>query len=788
MRHVWKASLFKWVYTGLVFLAVLLVYALPQRPLFNTSYSTVLECRDGQLLSAIIADDMQWRFPSRDRVPEKFSLCIRTYEDRYFFLHPGVNPISVYRALWQNITSGRRVSGASTLSMQTVRLSQMNKPRTLFRKFTETVRALWLEQRYSKDEILAMYTAHAPFGGNVVGLDAAAWRYYQRPAGELSWAESATLAVLPNAPALIFPGKNKELLLKKRNHLLERLHNRGHLDSMSYALALKEPLPGKPYPLPQQAMHLLNRAVRDGHKGERLTTTLDYHLQQQVTQVALHHHTRLLNNHIKNIAIVILDNRNNEVLAYLGNIESPLIGCNNHAVDIALARRSSGSILKPFLYAVMLEQGELLPHSLVPDVPALYGNYRPANFTRRFSGAVEASRALSRSLNVPSVHMLHRYGVARFHDNLKSLGLSTIDRSPAHYGLSIILGGSEVTLWELTYAYSRVSRLLLASADDLELQGPAGAAPAYLLNKREQPFSGGRTLPFGAGAAWHMVEAIRKTNRPEFSTGWKHFYSSPQVAWKTGTSHGNRDAWAVGITPQYTIGVWTGNAQGEGRPQLTGIEASAPVLFHLFELIKPQGWFQKPEKELKPITVCQRSGYKNAALCPQTTTIMAPPKAISSPQCPYHQLIHLDSSKQYQVTTACEEVHNMVREVRFVLPPLMEKYYRYTDPRYKTLPPYKEGCLPRDKSVLHIIYPEPNARIFLPRDITARENKLVMEAVHRSPKQTLYWFLNGQFITETTDNHQVNIAPPSGNHTLFVTDKDGNTHSRNFSIHRSPSR
>ncbi len=434
----------------------------------------------------------------------------------------------------------------------------------------------------------------------------------------------------------------------------------------------------------------------------------------------------------------------------------------------------------------MLEQGELLPHSLVPDVPATYGNYRPANFTRRFNGAVEASRALSRSLNVPSVHMLHRYGVARFHDNLKSLGLSTLDRPSSHYGLSIILGGSEVTLWELTLAYSRVSRLLLASAGDPELWGMADDAPVYLLNRKEQPFCGDHSIPFGPGAAWHMVEAIRKTNRPESSTGWEHFYSSPQVAWKTGTSHGNRDAWAVGITPGYTIGVWTGNAQGEGRPQLTGIQASAPVLFHLMERINPQGWFQKPENEMETITVCRKSGYKYAALCPQTTTILAPPKAINSPQCPYHQMIHLDSSKQYQVTTACEKMQNMTREVRFVLPPLMEKYYRYSDPHYKPLPPFKAECQPHDPGALQIIYPEQNAKIFLPRDITSRENKLVVEAVHRNPRQTLFWFIDGQYITKTTGTHQITIAPESGNHSLFVTDENGNAHNRNFSIHRNP--
>ncbi len=755
-------------------------YSLP-RQLFSDPASTVLLSRDGRLMSAVIADDTQWRFPLMQEVPEKFKTCICQFEDQYFYYHPGVNPLAVGRAAYQNIEAGKRVSGASTLSMQVIRMSRKGRKRNIRQKIIETFLALRLEMSADKDEILALYAANAPFGGNVVGLEAAAWRYYGRPAKRLSWGETATLAVLPNAPSLIYPGKNKDELLAKRNRLLKQLLLHNHLDSSDYQLALLEPLPGAPHPLPQYAMHLLSRLISEGKKGTRIKSTLDYDLQKQVSEIASHHYQRLSANGIRNLSVLILENRENRVAAYIGNV---IDNQSHHGsmVDIITAPRSTGSILKPFLYAGMLEDGLLLPDALIRDVPAVYGNYRPENFNKQFSGAIPASDALSRSLNVPAVHMLNEYGVSKLYHSLEHAGLSTLKYPADYYGLSLILGGAEATLWDLTNAYSLMVKSLLFTNDDNISEEKILQSSEYYYGQKSRLLN--TSTPYHPGTVWHTLKAIQKTNRPGSHAGWQNFYSSPTVAWKTGTSHGNRDAWAIGVTPDYTIGIWAGNADGEGRPGLTGIKAAAPVLFHIFDLIKPKNWFPKPVDNLINIQICSKSGYKASPLCPGTRSVSAPVNGTRSPLCPYHQIIHLDSTGKFRVNSSCESLENIKSEVWFVLPTLMEQYYKSRDPFYKSLPPYKENCENQDEDVLQIIYPEDYAQIFLPRDISSETKKVVFKAVHRDSEAEIYWFIDNEFVCKTKDFHEISVVPRKGRHILNITDNNGISVSRHFTIRK----
>lgn len=780
MRSLIQSKPAKFIYLMLISGMMLWFWHALPRPLFTDPSSTLLESRDGRLLSAIIAEDMQWRFPEQKQVPQKFSICIQEFEDRYFKYHLGVNPLAIGRALYQNIRAGKRVSGASTISMQTIRLSRKGKPRTIGQKIIESLLAIRLEMEYSKEEILALYSSHAPFGGNVVGLDAAAWRYYGRPANDLSWSEAATLAVLPNAPSLIFPGRNKDKLRQKRNRLLKRLLSEKYIDSTTYDLSCLEPLPDKPHNIPQNAMHLLNRCLKNGQKGKRIQSTVDYHMQKQINKLAQHHHKRLSNNGIQNISALIINNSTNEVAAYIGNVADQNEEYGG-MVDIITSPRSTGSILKPFLYAGMIDEGKLLPNALVSDVPAIYGNYRPLNYNHQYTGALPASQALSRSLNVPAVHMLSKYGVPRFHQKLRNLGLSTLRFRPDHYGLSLILGGAEATLWDLTNAYSLLAKTLLyTNKDSADLQSVFHQAR---YNKNEKTGSLiHSTLPYEASSVWWTLEAIQSTNRPSAQAGWKSFYSSPVVAWKTGTSHGNRDAWAIGITPEYTIGIWAGNADGEGRTNLTGIKAAAPFLFHIFDILKPVNWFEIPLGHMQKIEVCERSGFKASPLCPETKHIMVNSRAHRSKACPFHKIIHLDKTKQFRVTTACEEPKDIVTKKWFVLPTLMEKYYKSRNPFYKVLPPFKEGCQKQNTNVLDIIYPENHAEIMLPRDMNKEKKQVIFKAAHRNEEVELFWFIDHYFITKTKHFHEVSVGPEVGNHTLTITDEYGNSISRKFVI------
>ncbi|HTF06514.1 MAG TPA: penicillin-binding protein 1C, partial [Bacteroidia bacterium] len=455
----------KWITAFLILLTVWW-FCLPAK-LFSDPTSTVLLDRDGKLLGAKIANDGQWRFPERTTVPYKFAQCLIQFEDRQFYKHPGVNPVAIFRAVKQNVSNSKVVSGGSTITMQVIRMSRKNPPRTVWQKSIEIVMATRLEASYSKEAILAMYASNAPFGSNVVGIDAASWRFFGRSPEKLSWAESATLAVLPNAPSLIYPGKNQERLKDKRDRLLQRLVEAGIIDQPTCDLAVQEPLPGAPYPLPRLAPHLLDRASKDGHDGEIVESTIDLNLQERVNGVVQRHHSRLRANQIHNAAAIVIDVKTGEALAYVGNTSVPdgfaVAGTSDdhgYDVDVVNAPRSTGSILKPYLYCGMLTDGQLLPNTLVADVPTDIAGYNPENFDLAYDGVVPAHRALARSLNVPAVKMLQQYRVERFHNLLNKIGLTTVTRSPEDYGLSLILGGAEGKLWDLAGAYASMARTL----------------------------------------------------------------------------------------------------------------------------------------------------------------------------------------------------------------------------------------------------------------------------------------------------------------------------------------
>ena len=743
------------------------------RPLFSDPGSTVIESREGVLLGAHIADDGQWRFPDTDTVPEKYKTCLLTFEDQYFYWHPGVNPLSVVRALMQNIRSGKVVSGGSTITMQLIRLSGKGKPRTLRQKLLEISLAIRAELSWSKEELLTLYASHAPFGSNVVGLDAAAWRYYGRSADELSWAESATLAVLPNAPSLIYPGKKNEVLLKKRNQLLNRLQKEGKIDATTNELAQTEPLPERIFAIPREAPHLLSRVMRE-HPGERIVTTLNSELQTHVNDLVRQHLVRLKANEIHNAAVLVMNVEKGEVLAYVGNSPDFGDGLHGEAVDIISSSRSSGSILKPFLYAAMQDDGLILPNTLVPDIPTQIGGFSPQNFNLQYAGAVPASMALSRSLNIPAVRMLRDFSYERFYTLMKRLNFSTLDRPASHYGLSIILGGAEVNLWDLAGAYASMGRLLIRYEKEDGVSWKDDVRhPVYEFKEFSKKISG--PPPLSAGAVWLTLEALLKVNRPDEESGWESFLSSRQLAWKTGTSFGFRDAWAVGLSRDFLVAVWCGNADGEGRPNLTGTTAAAPLMFDVFSLLPAGKWFTPPEDEMKAIPVCRESGYRVGLYCGAADTVMVMQKGLNTEACPYHRLVHLDRTGKWQVSSGCVPVTEMLHQPWFVLPPVIEWYYKKQNPFYRPLPPFHPDC--REASALNVmemIYPRENNQVFIPVQLDGTPGQVILEAAHSSADAVIFWHLDEQYLGQTSGTHQMLIHPLPGRHRITLIDNLGN--------------
>ncbi len=765
--------------------ALLLTYygSLP-RKLFKEPFCTVLEDRSGQLLSARIADDGQWRFPEQEYLPDKFEKAITAYEDKRFWIHPGVDVLALARALRQNIKAGKVISGGSTLTMQVIRLSRQNPPRTFLQKFVEIILATRLELRYSKKEILSRYASHAPFGGNVVGLEAACWRYFGRDSHELSWAEAALLAVLPNNPSLIHLARNRDRLRTKRNALLKNLLHTGALDSMSYQLAVTEPVPQQPRALPRLASHLLDRCMQEGHAGQIVKSTISLDLQLRVEQSVNDHYQQIRANGIHNAAALVLDVQTGETLAYTGNTKSGLD--HEEDVDVIRAPRSSGSILKPFLFAALLDEGKILPKTLIPDVPTLINGFAPKNFSKQYDGAVPADRALIRSLNIPAVYELRDYRYEKFYSLLQQVGMTTLVQPADHYGLSLGLGGAEGTLWDLTGMYASCARTLnnyFEHAGRNRYAKNDFHAPVYqaTIIQHDPPQEVSTCL--SASALWITFETLKELYRPGEETGWQYFNSAKRVAWKTGTSFGFRDGWAIGVNPEYAVGVWVGNADGEGRPGLTGTEAAAPLLFEIFSLLPGNAWFQEPRSELIEIPVCALSGQRPSSNCDKIDTLIVPASGLTSPVCAFHRSVHLTKDGRYRVHADCMPVDGMKTASWFVLPPVQEFYYKARNLYYRPLPPYRKDCAdPSSVAVMELIYPKVNSKIYLPVELNGEVGSTVWEATHRNSSATVYWHLDGQFIGSTHKTHRLVLSPNKGRHLLVLVDDSGEILERSFEV------
>ena len=783
----------------LVFCALILWICLMHlwipKPLISKPYSTLLYTAETSgrevLLGARIASDGQWRFPSGSEVPEKFAVCLTQYEDKRFWYHPGVDPFALMRAVQLNLTQSRVVSGGSTLTMQLARIAQGNQSRTVGQKVIEMLWALYLECSYSKVEILRMYASNAPFGGNVVGIEAAAWRYFGREAKDLSWAEQATLAVLPNSPALIHPGRNRAELKQKRDKLLLRLYEKHILDKTEYELACMEALPEKPLPLPNEAPHLLERLAIEKQEN-RIHTTVDPTLQQQVQRLVNRYVADYRSNHIYNVAALVAGVESGKILAYVGNVtDQNMTTGHGYQVDVITSPRSTGSVLKPFLYAAMLNDGLILPGTLIADTPLNINGFTPQNFNKTFYGAVPAHVAIERSLNVPLVRMLSQYNTGRFMSLLKRLGMTTLRFSEDHYGASLILGGAEGSLWDLSGMYASLARMLshYRSYNGRYDRSDIHPLTPYPIEEKKPIRSVTDTRLadeslLSYASLWFMFEAMSGLNRPEEEADWQQFSSMKQVAWKTGTSYGGRDAWAIGVTPRYVVGVWVGNATGEGRSGLSGVGYAAPILFDIYSLLPDVPWFDQPYDELEEVAVCRQSGHKASAICDEVDTVYIPRTGIATAVCPYHRIVHLSQDGQYRVNSSCESVSRMQERSWFVLPPAQAYYYKNYHVEYQALPPLKPGCEEDQSRQIAILYPEHQAVLYLPKGFSGEREKVVMRATHARSDATLYWHLDDVYLGETRQIHQMACLVEPGNHILTLLDEDGNRRSILFEVRK----
>lgn len=757
----------------IVFAVLLLTYwiiPLPN-PLFQPDYSTVVLDKDGKILRVFLNQDEQWQLPpDSSKIPDKLKTAVIEFEDRYFYYHPGVNPISIVRAIRQNISSSEIVSGASTLTMQVARLMKPKK-RTFANKFVEILQAIKIETRYSKDQILRFYLEHAPYGGNIRGYRAASLRYFGKMPDQLTWAESAMLAVLPNAPGLISPQANPKQLQEKRDKLLLRLKENGIIDNGTFRLAKLEPIPQGSNPIQMHAPHVARLLKKnDQIQNGVIRTTLQKDLQIQTEQLVKQHMDFLTSYGIVNGAALVADTKSRKIRAYVGS-QDFFDFDNNGQVDGVQALRSSGSILKPFLYALAIDNGILLPKTQIQDVPSYYGTFSPSNADETHAGLVTAKEALVQSLNVPAVRLLYTYGTYPFYKFLKTAGLQTLFRSPDDYGLSLILGGAEVTLLDMAMLYCG-----LANGGEF--------APLSLVETHSSQNSPKKHI--SKGSSYLALEMLRELKRPGNEYYWEQYQNQWPFAWKTGTSYGQRDAWAIGVSPEWTIAVWVGNFDGEGNSNLGGARSAGPLLFDIFNSLPKKNenaWFQKPEEDLMTIELCRDTGFKVGLHCPTSLKTSTPYNSKPIKICPYHESIFIAMDEQVQVCSMCWQGMEPEKIPTLNYPPKVVKYLQERGHNIGQTIPHKDGCPAQvEKNMVEILYPEQNTRIWLPRDFGANLQKVTLQAASRGKNRKLFWYVDDRYIGETQSKHAQAITLNQGWHELEVIDTNGNRARNRFYV------
>jgi penicillin-binding protein 1C len=588
----------------LIFAILSLLFPFPQHELEAiraAKLSTLVLDRDGAPLRAFTGKDDSWMFwTDLDHINPRLVQATIAAEDRRFYTHSGVDPLAVARASWSNLNHGRVVSGASTLTMQVIRLVE-NRPRTLPSKLVEGFRALQLEQLLTKRQVLEHYLNLAPYGGNAVGVEAASLRYFGKHASDLTLAEAALLAGLPQAPSRLRPDRRLALARERRDHVLRRMHACGYIPRGELAKALREPVVVRRDPLPCDALHLAILAQQRYPDQTVLTTTLDRRIQTLSEAAIREAVDRLRPAGVSNGAVVVIENHTGAVRAMIGSCDF-FSEEDDGQVNGATAPRSPGSALKPFTYALAFDDGLCTPDTILADVPANYTGYEPENYDRDYRGPVPAREALAASLNIPAVRLLGQVGQRKLYTFLKDLGLTTLTREPGHYGLALTLGSVEVTLLELTNAYATLARL--------------GIHRAYRLLETEPVAPGRRAL--SEGAAYLIADVLTDTTRLSGATLWQSDAAGARMAWKTGTSFGHRDAWTIAYTPEYTVGVWLGNFSGKPSRELVGVRAAAPVAARIMDRIHAgtrRAWYVPPPS-VESRRLCAVSGMPLGDHCP----------------------------------------------------------------------------------------------------------------------------------------------------------------------------
>ncbi len=747
-------------YLFLIFAVSFFIYFILPLPddLKERRESPILLSEDGHILWFSVNEIGQYKYSSDSDLPNKIKTATRLYEDEFFYYHPGFNPISMAKAIIHNL-KGNKIRGASTITMQCARIYFGNPDRTLMQKIKELIFALKLEWKWSKEEIFRWYLNNAPYGKNYIGYYAASLAYFGKNPENLSWAEAASLSVIPQNPSGYYPGKNHGLLIKKRNHLLYKLYKKGFIRRDEWMEALMEKLSVSHEKLPLYTLHLYDYFKKTQNFHGTIKTFIKFPLQIKIQNIVNQFIERYAVNEVRNISVIVAEADSGKVRAYVGNGDFTLKN-PNFWIDHNARPRSSGSTLKPLLFALALEKKIIYPDSWLSDIPEYFGNYDPGNAGGTFDGVVPASDALARSLNVPFVELIRETGIPVFIEKLKHCGINSINKPSDHYGLSVILGAAEVSPNELTLAYVN---LLNASQNKKLRFNELTFSEIHNRNKAIR-----KENVFDPASAYAALKSMKEFRYQKFHS---ERFNNKYIYYKTGTSFGYRDAWAVGTNGKYVVCVWVGNADGEGRPGLTGKDYAVPVFIQIMQNLEGK-IVSFPKAFFKKTTVCSLTGYEMSEECHELKSVLVPSCSYPSKKCGYHKVILTDAEHKFRYNADCAPL-DAIREAFLVLRPEQEMYYKMKNPFFISIPPVHPKCISDEKKDFEIVYPKNNLRIML-SGILGSSNVLVLKAASRNKKNFLKWYLNDVFQGQTRGIHHLEIKPEKGVYKLKVIDINGN--------------
>jgi len=737
----------------LLFFAIDLIF--PFKP--KVQYSTQITASDGTVLHAFLSVDDKWRlYTNISEITPLLQKTLIYKEDRYFYYHPGINPFAMLRAAGRNIFTGRRTSGASTITMQVVRLLEPKK-RTYLNKLMESFRAVQLELHYSKDEILQLYLNLVPYGGNIEGIKAASLLYFNKAPQLLSLAEITALTIVPNRPSSLQPGTKNDALKNARNEWLIRFGKERLFEKNIIQDALEEPLMVKRLTAPKQASHLSLRLKKDFPDRPIINTTVKIQAQKQTEEQVKNYVNRLQSMNIHNAAVLVINNETMTVEAYVGSadFDNPYDGGQ---VDGIRAIRSPGSTLKPILYATALDKGFITPKTVLNDVPTNFSGYEPENFDQNFNGQVTAEFALANSLNIPAVKILREVSTSVLIDKLKKADFQTIKKQSKDLGLSMILGGCGVTLEELT-------RLFAAFSNEGELKPIRYTTENPIPKKGEQLVS--------KEATFLLNNILTQVTRPDLPTNFDNTYHLPKIAWKTGTSYGKRDAWSIGYNRKYTIGVWVGNFSGEGVPELSGANTATPLLFSIFNSLdynSSNSWYQMPEN-VSLRKICAVSGDIPSSFCDHQITDYFVMGVSPYRKCQHLRYVFTDLSSKISYCTYCLPESGTVKKTYPNLAPELIAYYESKKIPYQKLPPHNPACerVFKEGAPL-IISPNDGSEYFIQ---TIEPQKIQLSCQTGNDVQEVFWYVNDKLVKRSAPHKAVFISPPAGKVKISCSDDKG---------------